>query len=78
MLIAVVVVFLVCWGPKLIFDVISKMAPEILFYDEVFKLKVSLWDHTYMYISIESCPYAMVINYFKIYAIFCYCTHNST
>ncbi|XP_061167303.1 cholecystokinin receptor-like [Saccostrea echinata] len=42
MLIAVVLVFLICWGPKLIFDVISKMAPEILFYNEVFRIKIAI------------------------------------
>lgn len=40
MLIAVVVVFLLCWGPKVIFDVIRKMTPESLFFEEAFTIQV--------------------------------------
>lgn len=41
MLIAVVVVFLLCWGPKVIFDVIRKMTPESLFFEEAFTIQVT-------------------------------------
>lgn len=42
MLIAVVVVFLLCWGPKVIFDVIIKLSPEVLFSIASFRAKVTL------------------------------------
>ena len=47
MLIAVVVVFLLCWGPKVIFDVIIKLSPEVLFSIASFRAKVTLKTEKY-------------------------------
>ncbi|XP_053395816.1 endothelin receptor type B-like [Mercenaria mercenaria] len=65
MLVTVVVMFLLCWGPKLILQVLKSLQLEALYYPEVFQAQIGIYCLTYVQSCVNPIIYGLMCKNFR-------------
>ncbi|WAR23198.1 GPR54-like protein, partial [Mya arenaria] len=65
MLVTVVVLFILCWGPKLILELFKRLRLDFVYYPEVFQAQIGIYCLTYVQSCVNPVIYGLMCRNFR-------------